>query len=1040
MKYGRRFAGITILLISIGMCIGLFQYQMDEEASFLPSQVEYFFNEGWQMRSPDGEEAEETGLPFTGMLRDTVFFENTLPAEYAGQTMRFSTVNADVRVLADGREIYRQEAGKDSGESGHSVDIPDLLLDGGVRIELTGSDPDEESALFDMAVARNAVVIGLVGSNLADVACCLLIVIIAIVMLVLALIRRYTGRPDRGEMILAWFGCTAGVYCFIGTDTLSIFYNLQEAYVMQGYLAMMLPVLLALYFERNLRLMYPRRFARLLYCAAANAGIQLALQFAGIMALDDMAGLSAAVMIAVCAAAAVSLARTESGAGGRTARLAALSMLVLLSGELAYLALDICLADDYGKMAEHYGITLSGLMMAVLHIFRLAEEYRSDTEERMQKAREQNELLAQAKMDAEAARQEAMAANEAKGKFLARMSHEIRTPINAVLGMDEMILRESGEPHIREYAMDICTAGQSLLSLINDILDFSKIESGKMEIVPAEYDISSLIHDLVNMASQRAKDKNIRLEAEVDPALPSRLYGDDVRIRQVLTNILTNAVKYTHEGTVWLRVQGRRAENNAVLRFEVEDTGIGIREEDLPKLSAEFERIEEDRNRNIEGTGLGMSITIQLLALLGSRMQVESVYGKGSKFCFELEQAILDGTPVGDFASRVRENAESYCYHAGFIAPDARILAVDDNAVNRKVLRSLLKETQVQVTEAGGGAECLRLVQEQRFDLIFLDHMMPEMDGVETLRRIRALPGEPCKGTPIIALTANAVSGARERYLAEGFDDFLSKPIAPAKLEQMVKQYLPKDCLSAPESGTGEDGSQARTAPLGQAEGGPQGRLEELPFVEGLDWDYAWLHLPDMGLLQYTLKEFYTQIDPAADRLEQAYAGAAEPDCLEAYRIQAHAMKSLAATVGIAPLSGVARVLEYAAKDGKIDVITAVTPIFLEEWRSYRRKLQGVLGIGAAQEKKAADYPVIRGLVEMIRLSMEEMDIDQADPLANELLAYEYPEEIGQNVRMLAAAVANLDPEETDRLAAVLAGQMAGTDAVPENGPLPDRT
>ena len=197
---------------------------------------------------------------------------------------------------------------------------------------------------------------------------------------------------------------------------------------------------------------------------------------------------------------------------------------------------------------------------------------------------------------------------------------------------------------------------------------------------------------------------------------------------------------------------------------------------------------------------------------------------------------------------------------------------------------------------------------------------------------------------------------------------------------------------------------------------------------------------PDMGLLQYTLKEFYTQIDPAADRLEQAYAGAAEPDCLEAYRIQAHAMKSLAATVGIAPLSGVARVLEYAAKDGKIDVITAVTPIFLVEWRSYRRKLQGVLGIGAAQEKKAADYPVIRGLVEMIRLSMEEMDIDQADPLANELLAYEYPEEIGQNVRMLAAAVANLDPEETDRLAAVLAGQMAGTDAAPENGPLPDRT
>ena len=265
------------------------------------------------------------------------------------------------------------------------------------------------------------------------------------------------------------------------------------------------------------------------------------------------------------------------------------------------------------------------------------------------------------------------------------MSHEIRTPINAVLGMDEMILRESTEQNIKDYAMDIHMAGQTLLSLINDILDFSKIESGKMEIVPVEYDISSLIHDLTNMALQRAKAKQLALEVEVDQNIPSRLFGDDVRIRQILTNLLTNAVKYTHEGTVWLRIRGRSADNAVKLYFEVEDTGIGIKEEDLPKLSSEFERIEEEKNRNIEGTGLGLNITMKLLSLLGGKLTVESAYGKGSKFSFELEQEIVDQTPIGDFELRVRQIAENYSYSAKFCAPDAKILVVDDNAVNRKV-------------------------------------------------------------------------------------------------------------------------------------------------------------------------------------------------------------------------------------------------------------------------------------------------------------------------------------------------------------------
>lgn len=1020
MKHIQKISVVTILAIGIFMLIALFGYQQEDEASEVPYGLEYFFNEEWRMEAPGGTDTQEIKLPYTGKCResDVIVFHNTLPIEYADMTMRFFSANAQVRVLLDDEVIYQQEAEGTGPDEEHFIDFPDVTGDRELGIELMVCDPDVEIVLGEVVfTTHDLIVVGLIGSDLADIVCCLLIGIMSVIMFVLALIRRYTGQPGQGEAIWGLFGLLAGVYCFIGTGTLSTFYNIQEAYVMQEYLLLMLPVFLALYFGRKLQTAYPLRFRLLLYGAVLNAGIQIALQIMGLQHLENMKNFSICAVCAVCLTVIVSMIQTGRKGSRYEIVLTVVSMTVLMTGEIVNVILNTVYVSAYSYMAGQYSMTISGMLMAVMHIFKLSKEYRADAEKKIRIAEEQNRLLAQAKKEADAARHEALAANEAKGMFLARMSHEIRTPINAVLGMDEMILRESGEQNIKEYAMDIYTAGQTLLSLINDILDFSKIESGKMEIVPVEYDISSLIHDLVNMTSQRAADKNLRLEVQVAHDIPSRLYGDDVRIRQILTNILTNAVKYTHEGTVWLRAESRGAGETAVLRFEVEDTGIGIREEDLPKLSAEFERIEEDKNRNIEGTGLGMSITIQLLALLGSQLKVESVYGKGSKFYFELEQKIVDHTPIGDFESKVHQMADNYLYSTSFCAPDADILVVDDNAVNRKVLRNLLKETQVRVTEADGGGTCLRLVQEDHFDLIFLDHMMPGMDGVETLHAIKALPECPCRDTPIVVLTANAVSGAKEQYLSEGFDDFLSKPVVPEKLENMIKKWLPEDLLLAASDRLADAPAQAEAD-------GAETDLEALPFVEGLDWNYAWLHLPDMELLCYTVKEFYAQIDSAADALEQAYECIARPDCLEQYRIRVHAMKSLAATVGIVPLSGVARVLEYAARDGKIDVIMSMTTIFLEEWRSYRQKLQGVFDIGVAAEKEVTDNSVIKALLEMVRISMQEMDIDRADELMGQLRAYGYPEEIGRNMQKLAEAVTNLDPDETDRLVVLLAGQM----------------
>ncbi|MBR4174326.1 MAG: response regulator, partial [Lachnospiraceae bacterium] len=390
----------------------------------------------------------------------------------------------------------------------------------------------------------------------------------------------------------------------------------------------------------------------------------------------------------------------------------------------------------------------------------------------------------------------ANASNKAKSDFLANMSHEIRTPMNAILGMDEMILRSSPGDPIKKYALNIQSAGKTLLSIINGILDFSKIESGKMDLVPVEYSFASVINDIVNMTMKKAQDKNLKYNIKVDEDIPAALCGDEIRVRQVMLNLINNAIKYTHEGSVSIDVSYDRSVS--MLQLIVSDTGIGIKDEDMDKLFTSFQRLEQDRNRNIEGTGLGLHIAMRLVEMMEGSIEVKSKYGEGTTFTARMKQTIVDERPIGDFAqniSRMQENVDEY--KPALVAPSARVLIVDDNEMNLEVIESLLKDTSIQITTAQSGQECLSILEKNSFEIILLDQMMPGMSGNKTLEIMRQ--EHLAEGTPVIALTADAIIGAREFYLQAGFTDYLSKPVMYADLENILLKYIDPSLILTPE-------------------------------------------------------------------------------------------------------------------------------------------------------------------------------------------------------------------------------------------------
>lgn len=553
--------------------------------------------------------------------------------------------------------------------------------------------------------------------------------------------------------------------------------------------------------------------------------------------------------------------------------------------------------------------------------------------------------------------EEARRAGKAQSRFLAQMSHEIRTPINAVLGMNEMILRECDNADILEYSDNIQNAGRTLLTLINSILDFSKIEDGKMELMPVQYDVSSVINDLVNMVRERAEKKELLFELEIDRNLPKTLYGDDVKLRQVITNILTNAVKYTQKGSVTLRINVKsRTVKEVLLRVEVEDTGMGIREEDRSALFESFARLDMEKNRSIEGTGLGIVIVQKLLLMMDSSLQLDSVYGEGSNFYFDIRQGIVDDTPIGNyeesFLARENQTLSEYVY-----APEARVLVVDDNNMNLKVVKGLLKRSAMRVDTVMSGREAIDRLREESYDILFLDHMMPELDGIETLREMEKrglLSGD----MPVIMMTANAVAGAREEYLRAGFDNYISKPIEVKAMERLLKECLPKEKwrLKRDETRAGvseenpDEEKREEHEDIPEGLSGAESAEAASETVEAKATENMETARIDVELgCSYCMddKDFYremlsTYIEESKEK-RKALAAALEGGDIKSYTVTVHAVKSTSKTIGAAKFSDMALTLEMAGKEGRFDDIKAGHEALMREYDEVLKEAESIL-------------------------------------------------------------------------------------------------
>jgi len=603
-------------------------------------------------------------------------------------------------------------------------------------------------------------------------------------------------------------------------------------------------------------------------------------------------------------------------------------------------------------------------------------------------------------------------ANRAKTNFVSNMSHEIRTPMNSIVGITEILLRSRHSPKEQEYLLNIQSSGRVLLTIINDVLDCSKMEAGKMQLFDEPYDTCSLFHDLRISMENRIGHSGLELIYDIDQDIPCKLKGDMGRIRQVIINLVNNAIKYTEKGSVRFSVHVRQKNTDKVmLYYEVADTGIGIRKEDQKILFDAFQRVEMDRNRYVEGTGLGLTISQNLVNMMGGVIEVESEYGKGSRFFFTIEQTIIDPTPVSAVNyNGQKDNVTEKEAECLFIAPEAHILLVDDNELNLVVAKELLKPLRMQIDTAENGLQAVKMVRGSQYDLVLMDHMMPVMDGIEAAKAIRALPEDKYQKLPIIALTANAMVDARKEFLNAGMNGFVAKPIDFARICNQLKLWLPKDLVrDVPK----EEAKKLLADDLSDREIQPEDPQMGFSFEEGVK------HCGSKAALMKTIRIFYRTIDSKANKIEQCL----KEGLISDYVIEVHALKSSALLIGAVPLSEAAKELEDYGKQGKTEVLEEKTPDVLTLYRDLKNILRPYAEKEEDAKKEFSDGEWITAL-QQIHQCIEQFDLDGVDQIMEQLEEYQVPECIRESMDQLRVYVADVSMEEIMELTDTMTGLL----------------
>jgi len=888
-KYIRICATILLFISVFFFTFAMFGKKEPGEA-YIGDFGTFQFNEGWAVRGDNEYQNITLPIVWDNQQKITLVLENTLPSYVSdGMRLMMRTALQDAYFFIDGelRAQYTQDSFKH---------VKGRLPNSYVTIDLTDVDAGKKMEIHlitETQVRLNEVQIGygnnawfsLLKSNIPVLGAAFVLVVGGLIAVGFHFTLGRALQANNAVLFLGEAMIVIGLWIMSESRIRQLIFKSPSYSAIFAYtLCELIGGFICLYFNEVQKHKYDKIYTTLQILVFGQASLNAILGFSGIAAFYETLFLSHIWMlvgfIVVTATVVIDLKTKYI----KNYSIMAWGMFVFVV--FCLLEITDYYTKDFFVLGKYLCIGFLALLAATL-IQTIKDE--------IQKIKQAAEL--------EREKEAAVSANRAKSEFLARMSHEIRTPVNTVLGMNEMILRESREDHIREYAQDVKNSSLTLLSLINEILDSSKVEAGKMEIVSVDYEMGSLLNNLYNMIKTKAEDKGLELIFDVDVNIPKAYYGDDKRIRQILINLLTNAVKYTEKGTVTLKVSRMGGGEDAKLLFVVKDTGIGIKGEDVDKVFDKFQRFDLSRNMNVEGTGLGMNIVQQLLELMGSEIHIYSEYGKGSEFSFELIQKIVDKAPLGDFRSRLlsaNEESERKC----FTAPEARILVVDDYSMNLKVFRNLLKQTKMQIVEALSGKECLEILKEQKFDLIFLDHMMPEMDGIETLHLMKEnkLSGE----TPVIMLTANAIVGDKEKYFQEGFNDFISKPIIPGELDKMILKHLSSDLV--------------RTENEAKETQNKRFKSEELNLLSRclpeIDFEKAMVYCSGSEEFYLELLQDFVNL-PIKKELSAYY----QKGSYKNYSIRVHAFKNNAYSIGAQKLGDLSCEIEKLTKEGFPDEI-----------------------------------------------------------------------------------------------------------------------